>query len=148
MPVKMLTKKEELTAFSIMSFQRKLFYPTVTSEVSIAYFPTKNLVGDRCFSPDSHSEVHEEDIEFWWFPKPTDMEIQSMQRLQAKISKSKNGLQVWYNNAEGEPYEEYVGIKDILEKTPSEIIKHTLEALRKVRIWAYLQPRQILRLDS
>lgn len=63
-----------------------------------------------------------------------------MQRLQAKISKSKNGLQVWYNKAEGEPYEEYVGIKDILEKTPSEIIKHTLETLRKVRVWAYVQP--------
>jgi hypothetical protein len=47
------------------------------------------------------------------------------------VERSKNGLEVWYSSAEGNEYEESVGIKDIFEKTPSEVIKLSLSELGK-----------------
>jgi hypothetical protein len=67
-----------------------------------------------------------------WFPNlPIDAHAQAMQRLKKKVGGSK-GLEVWYSEKEGEKYTESVGIKDIFEKTPSEIIKMSLMELDKV----------------
>lgn len=91
------------------------------------------LVGDRSFTPDSHCEVHEEDIEFWWFPNlPTDAHTKAMERLRKKVERSRNGLQVWFSTTDGKEYNEYVNMKDIFEKTPSQIIIQTLKDLKKV----------------
>ena len=102
---------------------------TIFVVVSIICIP----VGDRCFSPNSHAELHEEDIEIMWFPNlPTDANQQAMQSLRTKVERSKNGLEVWYGDFEGADYDQPVGIRDIFEKTPSEIIKHVLLELDKV----------------
>jgi hypothetical protein len=79
--------------------------------------------------------MHEEDIELIWFPNlPTDAHTQAMQRLRKKVERSKNGLEVWYSKAEGDEYTESIGIKDIFDKTPSDIIKISLIELDKVGI--------------
>ncbi|KAI6182636.1 hypothetical protein M3Y97_00402000 [Aphelenchoides bicaudatus] len=98
-------------------------------------FPEETIlpnISDRSFAPNSHREVHEEDIEFWWFPNlPTDAGLKSQQRLRKKIERSKNGLQVWFSEVDGKDYTEVASIRDVFDLNPSEIIKQTLIALKK-----------------
>ncbi|CAD5206654.1 unnamed protein product [Bursaphelenchus okinawaensis] len=98
-------------------------------------FPEETIlpnIADRVFSPNIHSEVHEEDVEFWWYPSlPSDADQKAMQALKKKVERSRIGIEVWYRENEESEQGISVGIKEIFDKTPSDIIRCALNMLGK-----------------
>uniref|UniRef100_A0A1I7S7C5 Telo_bind domain-containing protein n=1 Tax=Bursaphelenchus xylophilus TaxID=6326 RepID=A0A1I7S7C5_BURXY len=96
-------------------------------------FPEETIlpnIADRVFSPNLHSEVHEEDVEFWWYPTlPSDADHKAMQALRKKVERSKIGIEIWYRETEESEQGVSVGIKDIFDKKPCDIIGAALEIL-------------------
>lgn len=100
-------------------------------------FPEETVlpnIGDRVFKPNMHPEVHEEDVEFWWYPNlPGEANKKAMHSLKKKVERSRCGIEIWYQETESREVDESVGIKDIFNKTPSDIIYLALDMLGKVR---------------
>lgn len=100
-------------------------------------FPEETIlpnIADRVISPNLHLEVHEEDVEFEWYPSiSSDDERKSKQDIKKKVERSQNGIEVWFRPNENTSLARNVGIRDIFDKIPDDIIKMALDEMDKVR---------------
>lgn len=91
---------EELRAFRVTLFETAHAAAAERGTDGVLHyaFPEETVlpnVGDRCYSPSPHAEIHEEELEFLWHPNlPANAYTQAMQVLQRKVERSQYGIQV------------------------------------------------------